>query len=98
MGLTPALRSFSGSPGKLVRPILQKLDGSVTNAGALKNQWRAESATTDDDELAGFKDPALLLTFVKRLCRYSLDACCAISFNDDLINLSVANKVQVLRR
>lgn len=78
--------------------MLQKLDGSVTNAGALKNQWGAESTTTDDDELAGFKDPALLLTFVKRLGWHSLDACCAISFNDDHINFSVTNKVQVLRR
>jgi hypothetical protein len=56
----------------------------VTDTGALENEWGAESATGDDDLLAGLDDLGLLLSWSKGLRRHSLDSDCFVALQDDL--------------
>jgi hypothetical protein len=84
------------------RKINKRLDTSlakllwVTDTRALKDERRAQSTTGDDDLLTSLDDSGHLLLGVKRLGWDTLDANGAVALKNDLVNLVVGKKVQVL--
>ena len=55
----------------------------LTDAGALQDQWGAECATADNDELAGLVDLGLVLGDAEGLGWHSLDAYRAVTLKDN---------------
>jgi hypothetical protein len=68
----------------------------VTDTRALKDEWRAESASGDDNLLASPVNSGGVLSRSEWLGRHGRDADCSIALEDDLVYLGVADKVQVL--
>lgn len=68
----------------------------VANTRALEDQWGAERATTDNNQLAGFVSPGLVLRWVKRLRWDGLHTDSLAVLDDDLVGLGVDDQVQVL--
>ena len=56
-GLTPAFRSFSGSPMDSQLEIECYISQNLTNAGSLQDQRRTKRATADYDKLASLVLP-----------------------------------------
>lgn len=67
----------------------------VTDSGSLKDQWAAQGATADDDLLAGPEGPRCIMGWRERFGGHSLDADGSATLEDDLLNLGVANEVEV---
>lgn len=67
----------------------------LTNARALKDERRTESTTTDNDLLSCTIDLGLVLSRSKGLSGNSLDTNSSTTFHNDLLNLGVADQVQV---
>lgn len=67
-----------------------------TNSGSLKDQWRTESASADNDLLACSEGPRDVLTWVQWLGWDGSNADCLVTLQDNLVNLGVALKVEVL--
>lgn len=59
----------------------------VTNARALKDEWRAQRSTRNDNLLAGANDPGGYLGVGKMLSGNHLDTNGPIALKDDLIDL-----------
>jgi hypothetical protein len=68
----------------------------VTNTGSLKDEWRAESATRNDDLLPSLDDSRRQLTRSKGLGGNDLDADSTITLKNYLLNLVIGHQVQVL--
>lgn len=70
---------------------------SITNARALEDERRAQRAAADDDLPASPVDLGLLLLLgVQRLGGYRLDAYRRVAIQDDLVDLGIADEMQVL--
>ena len=54
----------------------------LTDAGALQDQWGAECATADNDELAGLVDLGLVLGYAEGFGRHGLDTDSAVTLDD----------------
>jgi hypothetical protein len=67
-----------------------------TDSGSLKDQWRAQSAAADDDLLASPKSAGDALGRVQWLGGDSTDTNGTIALKNDLVNLGVALKVEIL--
>lgn len=68
----------------------------LTNSGSLENQWRTESATGNNDLLAGSEGPGDVLVGVQWLGRNGSYTDSTVTLQDDLVDLGVDLEVEVL--
>jgi len=68
----------------------------ITNATPLKDQWRAQCATADNDLFADFDDCAMVLIGREGLGRDDTNTDCTSVLDDHLVDLGVAHQVEIL--